>query len=83
MLLLLLVSQLPLHLCWCAPPAPGPSGGGKTLQDTNARQIALVVLVRIQPILFNLSLPLSGREASPTLWWLSFKVQGVYVHVYV
>ena len=44
---------------------PGHSGGGKTLQDTSARQLGHAFLVRFQQMLFDLSLPLHGRKASP------------------
>ena len=54
---------------------PTCSEGGRTSQDTSARQLVHVDLVLARPMLSDLSLPLRGRRASP-LRWLSFKVQG-------
>ena len=84
-LMLLQMPQQLLHLCWCASLVPGHSGGGKTLQDTSARQLGHAFLVRIRQMLFDLSLPLRGRKASPVPGgFLSrFKVQGVCVCVCV
>ena len=64
-LMLLQTLQHLLHLCWCASLVPGHSEGGKTLQDTSARQLGHAFLVRFRQMLFDLSLPLRGRKASP------------------
>ena len=84
-LMLLQMPQHLLHLCWCASLVPGHSRGGKTLQDTSARQLGHAFLVQIRQMLFDLSLPLRGRKASPVPGgFLSrFKVQGVCVCVCV
>ena len=48
MAMVLMQLQIPkhlLHLCWCASLVPGHSGGGKTLQDTSARELGHAFLV--------------------------------------